>query len=86
MRVYPKLIGFYTLHTCITDTNILHMYDHNGKLYYRGLPNKLEEYVPLLQKFLKKEKMAKNQYLIYALRKTTIDRILMLKCPQFSNH
>lgn len=75
MTVVPKMMGVYTVHKCITGYDILHMYNTHGILYYRGLPDELDD--PDLQYFLQLFLIkSKQSYLIKALRNSTINRLI----------
>jgi len=81
----PKIIpggflSYNTVHNCITGTSVICIHDYNHECVYCGLPSELEtpegmQIVDYCKKFVYKEIRAKNQYLMHALRTSTMNNL-----------
>lgn len=81
MKVVEGILGYNTLHECVSGSEVICMYDINNECVYCGLPPELESIEGIkvqrfLKSFLKKEIKSKNPIYIHALRNSTIDRIV----------
>lgn len=81
MKIVPGILSFNTLHNCITNSEVVQMYDIEDGLVYCGMPLELEtekgkEIQKFSKSFIKKEYNSKNPIFIRALRNHSINKIL----------
>lgn len=81
MRIFPGILAYNTTHTCISNSEVICMYDINNECIYCGIPLYLETpkghaLQEFCKGFLQKELRSTDSYLICALRNQTIKKIL----------
>ena len=81
MTITPGILSYNTEHICITDYEVVRMYDVGDECVYIGMPPELDteeghKIQDFCRSFVNKELNAKNRYLVRALRNNTVKKII----------